>query len=89
MTLVAEQAKVCQRLYRLVELASPELKELFDDPTCLTARAVLRIATTARQAARRWTEREEVIVQGVTHAERVGRFAASDRQRGDRKLRID
>jgi transposase len=55
MTLVDEQAKVCQRLYRLVELGFPELRELFDDPTCRTARAVLRIAPTARTAARRRT----------------------------------
>ena len=53
MTLVAEQAKVCQRLIRLVELGFPELGELFDDPTCRTAREVLRIAPTARAAARR------------------------------------
>lgn len=53
MTLVDEQAKVCQRLYRLVELGFPELRQLFDDPTCRTARAVLRIAPTANAAARR------------------------------------
>jgi transposase len=55
MTLVAEQAKVCQRLIRLVELGFPELGELFDDPTCRTAREVLRIAPTARAATRRRT----------------------------------
>jgi transposase len=55
MTLVAEQAKVWQRLYRLVELGFPELRELFDDPTCRTARAVLRLAPTARAATRRRT----------------------------------
>ena len=55
MTLVQEQARVCQRLHRLVELGFPELKELFEDPTCRTARAVLRLAPTARQAARRRT----------------------------------
>lgn len=55
MTLVSEQAKVCQRLVRLVELGFPELGELFDDPACRTARAVLRIAPTARAAARRRT----------------------------------
>jgi transposase len=55
MTLVAEQARVCQRLYRLVELGFPELRELFDDPTCRTARAVLRLAPTARAATRRRT----------------------------------
>jgi transposase len=31
MTLVTEQAKVCQRLIRLVELGFPELGELFDE----------------------------------------------------------
>lgn len=55
MTLVTEQAKACQRLIRLVELGFPELGELFDDPTCRTARAVLRIAPTARAASRRRT----------------------------------
>ena len=53
MTLVAEQAQVCQRLYRLVELGFPELRELFEDPTCRTARAILRIAPTASSATRR------------------------------------
>jgi transposase len=55
MTLVTEQAKVCQRLIRLVELGFPELGELFDDPTCRTAREVLRIAPTARAATHRRT----------------------------------
>ncbi len=47
MTLVEEQARVCQRLIRLVDLAFPELGEVFDDPTCRTAREVLRTAPTA------------------------------------------
>ncbi len=55
MTLVTEQAKVCQRLIRLVEIGFPELAELFDDPTCRTVREVLRIAPTARAATRRRT----------------------------------
>ena len=55
MTLVEAQTKVCQRLVRLVELGFPELGELFDDPTCRTAREVLRIAPTARAATRRRT----------------------------------
>ncbi len=55
MTLVTEQAKVCQRLIRLVDLGFPGLGELFDDPTCRTAREVLRIAPTARAATRRRT----------------------------------
>lgn len=53
MTLVTEQAKVCQRLIRLVELGFPELGQLFDDPACRTAREVLRIAPTAAAARRR------------------------------------
>jgi transposase len=53
MTLVTEQARVCQRLVRLVELGFPELDELFDDPACRTAREVLRVAPTAAAARRR------------------------------------
>ena len=53
MTLVTEQARVCQRLIRLVELGFPELGELFDDPACRTAREVLRAAPTAAVARRR------------------------------------
>lgn len=55
MTLVTEQAKVCQRLHRLVDLGFPELGEVFDDPTCRTAREVLRVAPTAHDATRRRT----------------------------------
>jgi transposase len=55
MTLVTEQARVCQRLIRLVELGFPELAELFDDPACRTAREVLRVAPTAAMARKRRT----------------------------------
>lgn len=55
MTLVEEQSRVCQRLIRLVELGFPELGEVFEDPTCLTAREVLRLAPTAAVAHRRRT----------------------------------
>jgi len=55
MTLVTEQARLCQRLVRLVELGFPELGELFDDPACRTAREVLRVAPTAAAARRRRT----------------------------------
>jgi transposase len=51
--LVEDQARVCQRLRRLVEIGFPELGELFEDPTCETALAVLRQAPTARSAVRR------------------------------------
>ncbi len=53
MRLVRDQANVCQRLLRLVEIGFPELKEAFEDPTCDTALAVLRQAPTARAATRR------------------------------------
>jgi transposase len=53
MRLVRDQANVCQRLNRLIEIGFPELKEAFEDPTCDTALAILRHAPTARSAARR------------------------------------
>ena len=75
MTLVSEQAKVCQRLVRLVELGFPELGELFDDPTCRTAREVLRIAPTARAATRRRTSTLANANAGPGHR-RLGRSKA-------------
>lgn len=53
MRLARDQANVCQRLQRLIEIGFPELKEAFEDPTCDTALAVLRQAPTARSAVRR------------------------------------
>jgi hypothetical protein len=55
MTLVAEQGRLCPRLHRLVELGFPERGDVSDDPTCLTAREVLRLAPTVEAARRRWT----------------------------------
>ncbi|MGI8998345.1 MAG: IS110 family transposase [Candidatus Limnocylindria bacterium] len=55
MTLVRQRASICQRLQRLVELGFPELREVFDDPSCRTAREVLRLAPTATTATRRRT----------------------------------
>ena len=75
MTLVTEQAKVCQRLIRLVDLGFPELGELFDDPTCRTARGVLRIAPTARAATRRRTSTLANANAGVGHR-RLGQARA-------------
>ncbi len=79
MTLVAEQAKVCQRLIRLVELGFPELGELFDDPTCRTAREVLRIAPTAQAAVRRRTSTLANANAGPGHR-RLGRVKAEQLQ---------
>jgi transposase len=75
MTLVQEQARVCQRLVRLVELGFPELGELFDDPTCRTARQVLRIAPTASAAVRRRTSTLANANAGVGHR-RLGQAKA-------------
>jgi transposase len=75
MTLVTEQAKVCQRLIRLVEIGFPELGELFDDPACRTARAVLRIAPTARAATRRRTSTLANANAGPGHRRCPGRGA--------------
>jgi transposase len=51
MTLVQEQAKVCQRLQRLIDLAFPELGDTFEDPSCASALAVLRVASLAAMKA--------------------------------------
>lgn len=55
MTLVSEQAKVCQRIQRLVDLGFPELRDAFEDPTCASALAVLREAPTAAAVRRKRT----------------------------------
>jgi transposase len=52
MRLVREQAQVCQRIQRLVDIGFPELREVWDDPTCVSALAVLRHAPTAAAVAR-------------------------------------
>jgi transposase len=53
MSLVNEQGRVGNRISRLVELGFPELEAAYDDPTCVSALAVLRSAPTAAAAARR------------------------------------
>lgn len=53
MSLVEEQSRICNRIQRLVDLGFPELRQVWDDPTCVSALAVLRLAPTARQAARK------------------------------------
>lgn len=54
--LVEEQARLTQRIVRLIDLGFPELRAVWDDPTCTSALAVLRIAPTARTAARKRIE---------------------------------
>ena len=53
MMLVGEQSRICQRIHRLVELGFPELEQAYDDPTCVSALALLRTAPTAASAARK------------------------------------
>ncbi|MBA3740742.1 MAG: IS110 family transposase, partial [Chloroflexi bacterium] len=53
MTLVTEQSRVCNRITRLVELGFPELEQAYDDPTCTSALAVLRLAPTAAAISRK------------------------------------
>lgn len=53
MTLVEEQARVCQRLQRLIDLAFPELSDAYEDPSCDSALAVLRIAPSASAVRRK------------------------------------
>lgn len=76
MTLVTEQARVCQRLVRLVELGFPELGELFDDPACRTAREVLRVAPTAAVARRKRTSTLAAANAGPGHRRLGERKAA-------------
>jgi transposase len=57
MRLVREQGQVCQRILRLVDIGFPELAEVWDDPTCMSALAVLRRAPTARAVARMSVEK--------------------------------
>lgn len=56
MRLVEDQSRVRNRIVRLVDLGFPELGEVYDDPTCVSALAVLRVAPTALVAARKHPE---------------------------------
>ena len=51
MRLVREQAEVCQKIQRLIDVGFPEIREVWDDPTCVSALAVLRKAPTAKAVA--------------------------------------
>jgi transposase len=52
MRLVREQAQACQRIQRLVDVGFPELREAWEDPTCVSSLAVLRKAPTAKAVTR-------------------------------------
>ena len=53
MHLVEEQSRIDNKITRLIELGFPELEQAYDDPTCTSALAVLRLAPTAQAAARK------------------------------------
>jgi transposase len=53
MHLVEEQSRVDNKITRLIELGFPELEQAYDDPTCTSALAVLRLAPTAQAVARK------------------------------------
>jgi len=55
MGLVDQLGRVDQKICRLVEIGFPELEQAYDDPTCVSALAVLRTAPTAQAAARKRT----------------------------------
>ncbi len=70
MSLVDQQGRVCQKITRLVELGFPELEQAYDDPTCTSALAVLRLAPPAKAVTRK----------------RVGTLADANRGRGHRAV---
>ena len=88
MRLVTEQARVCQRLIRLVELGFPELGELFDDPACRTAREVLRVAPTAAVARRRRTSTLADANKGAGHRRLGETRAARLKAAADRSIAV-
>src|SRR6266540_6570135 len=53
MSLVDELGRIDQRICRLVEIGFPELEQAYDDPTCVSALALLRLAPTAQAATRK------------------------------------
>jgi transposase len=53
MHLVEEQSRIDNTICRLIELGFPELGQAYDDPTCTSALAVLRLAPTAQAVARK------------------------------------
>jgi transposase len=53
MHLVEEQSRVDNKITRLIDLGFPELEQAYDDPTCRSALAVLRLAPTAAAVARK------------------------------------
>jgi len=80
MRLVREQAEVCQRIQRLVDLGFPELRQAWDDPTCVSALAVLRKAPTARAVARLRLETLAALKRPGDGGRAIGRAKAEQLQ---------
>jgi len=53
MHLVEDQSRIDNKITRLIELGFPELERAYDDPTCVSALAVLRLAPTAQAVTRK------------------------------------
>ena len=68
MGLVQEQARVCQKILRLVDIGFPELRGAYEDPSCASAIALLKVAPTARAAA---AKRTSTLAQARTGGGRV------------------
>jgi transposase len=81
MRLVREQAEVCQRIQRLIDLGFPELRQAWDDPTCVSALAVLRKAPTARAVARLRLETLAGLKRPGDGGRAIGRAKAEHLQR--------
>jgi transposase len=64
MHLVEDQSRIDNKITRLIELGFPELERAYDDPTCVSALAVLRLAPTAQAVARKQ-------VATIAHANRT------------------
>jgi len=80
MRLVREQAEVCQRIQRLIDLGFPELREVWDDPTCVSALAVLRKAPTAPALRRLRTDTLAALKRPGEGGRAIGRTKAEELQ---------
>ena len=81
MRLTREQGQVCQRILRLVDIGFPELAEVWDDPTCVSALAVLRRAPTARAVARMRVETLAQLRRPGSGGPRPGNSSVEPRRR--------
>jgi hypothetical protein len=81
MRLAREHGQVCQRILRLVDIGFPELAEVWDDPTCMSALAVLRRAPTARAVARMSVEKLAQLKRPGSGGRAIGPAKAAELER--------